>query len=115
MLVVFLDVLVSSNEKLIEHGITGICNFCNEPQTHQELLEVKNRELIQNLLGYNNPRILAPALTTLIYLREGCEETLLTKNTKDRIAELLKEVESGIKPSKLRNLLLILREPSSCS
>lgn len=109
-IVVFLDLLVSRNEKLIEHGATGISNFCHEPQIHQQLLEDKNLELIQTLLESNNPRILSPALTTLIYLQTGVDKRIISAVTRTRVEELLKGVEAEEKPSKLRNLLQILKD-----
>lgn len=113
ILIIFLDLLISANEKLIEHGIVGLSNFCHEPQIIQlQLLEDKNLELIQSLLEYDNPRILSPALTTLIFLQtvSSPQKKILTKETETRIEQLLKEVESGVKPTKLKNLLLILKE-----
>lgn len=113
ILIIFLDLLISANEKLIEHGIAGLSNFCHEPQIIQlQLLEDKNLELIQSLLEYDNPRILSPALTTLIFLQtvSSPQKKILTKETETRIEQLLKEVESGVKPTKLKNLLLILKE-----
>lgn len=113
ILIIFLDLLISANEKLIDHGIVGLSNFCHEPQIIQlQLLEDKNLELIQSLLEYDNPRILSPALTTLIFLQtvSSPQKKILTKETETRIEQLLKEVESGVKPTKLKNLLLILKE-----
>lgn len=114
VLVIFLDLLQSANEKLIEHGITGICNFCQDPQIQLQLLEERSLESIQNLLESDNPRILSPALTTLVFLQSEGQVLKLTNESEVRLNQLLREVESGEKPNKLKNLLLILKENSGC-
>lgn len=115
-IIVFLDLLISCNEKLIEHGICGLCNYCHEPEIRLQLLEEKNLELIQNLLESNNTRILSHALTTLIFLQTDNNTRIITRESLNRVNELLQEVESGVQSKKLRNLLLILQETTkSCS
>lgn len=113
VILIFLDLLVSGNDKLIEHGITGICNYCHDPAIRHQLLEERGHlELIRNLLELNNPRILAPTLSTLLFLQEDANgvDKVVNRSLIDRVEELLKEAEAQERPSKLKNLLLLLKE-----
>lgn len=110
VVLIFLDCLVSGNQKLQEHGITGLCNFVHEPQIRLQLLEEATLELIQNLLESNCSRILAPALTTLVFLQTENKAAILTTESASRVGELLREVEREEKPARLKNLLITLKE-----
>lgn len=116
VLLIFLDLLVSCNEKLIEHGIAGICNFCLDEQVQALLFEDNHLELIQNLLDYTNKeRILLPTVTILILLAETtAKPEVLSRTVLERVDALLASAEDRSR-DRLRNYLLILKEKCSAS
>lgn len=107
---IFLDLLSSSNEKLIEHGLTGVCNFCTDEQIRLVILEESNLELLRLLLQLTNEQIILKILTTFaLIITEENKLRILLPDVRDRIQELLALSEEKIY-SRIKNYLLILKE-----
>lgn len=64
----FLDNLFDVNPFLVEYSIKGICNLVNDPVNQEIIFSGDGIERIKRLVYTDNPAILCPALTTLIFL-----------------------------------------------
>jgi hypothetical protein len=103
---IFLEVLASSNETLVLHGIAGICNICVEPESRDYILAAGGFELIAQLLARSdNTEIILNCITTLIFLLNAKKDSLeVSSGLVDRIRKLKDSENLRIK--KLATLFL---------
>ncbi|XP_028417386.1 armadillo repeat-containing protein 7-like [Dendronephthya gigantea] len=98
----FLDMLSEENEKYVEFGISGLCNYCLDPDCRNAILENDGIQEILNCLSSSNEETVLSAITTLIYLKnnqtseelssEAVIECMITysTSTNTRLANLAK-------------------------
>jgi len=64
----FLDMLTEKKDKLIEFGISGICNLCLDKKNQEVILANNGIPLIINCLSSTNEETVLSAITTLLLL-----------------------------------------------
>ena len=67
----FLDMLSEPNEKFVEFGIGGLCNYCLDADCKRAILENGGIQEIVNCLSSSNEETVLSAITTLIYLKDN--------------------------------------------
>ncbi|CAB4003744.1 armadillo repeat-containing 7-like [Paramuricea clavata] len=72
----FLDMLSEQNEKIVEFGIGGICNYCLDADCRHAILENGGIQEIVNCLSSSNEETVLSAITSLIYLKDKTTEEL---------------------------------------
>ncbi|XP_046854638.1 armadillo repeat-containing protein 7-like [Xenia sp. Carnegie-2017] len=65
----FLDMLTEDNEKYVEFGMSGLCNFCLDPHCRDTIIKNDGLQEIVNCLSSSNEETVLSAITTLIYLK----------------------------------------------
>ena len=87
----FLEVLPHSDEKLVLHGIAGLCNFVTDKLIRDYVIRSGGIRPILKLLRHSNKDIVINALTTLIFLNtEESKSDIFAKENINRVKDLVK-------------------------
>ncbi|XP_063709999.1 LOW QUALITY PROTEIN: armadillo repeat-containing protein 7 [Culicoides brevitarsis] len=102
----FLELLGNVNPVLVTHGITGLCNFCLDPEVNTQLKDISKLKYVLDLLKSDvDPNIACNCLTILFYLQfPDLKKILVERN----LFHLLQEFKSSSSDARLRNISTIL-------
>uniref|UniRef100_A0A336MK61 CSON001023 protein n=1 Tax=Culicoides sonorensis TaxID=179676 RepID=A0A336MK61_CULSO len=103
----FLELLGHVNPVLVNHGITGICNFCLDPEIKEQLIDPNRLKFVLNLIKIDTePGIACNCVTIIIFLLSPDIKDSLKEFTID---EILKNYLKS-SDTRLKNLATILLE-----
>ncbi|XP_055850526.1 armadillo repeat-containing protein 7 [Episyrphus balteatus] len=95
----FFQLITSRNERLVLHGIAGICNICLDSLSQTEITNSKNIKILFELFEtQTNADIIIHLLTTIYLLaaNKSLSSNVYTKENLQRIRSLTKSSEKRI-------------------